>query len=197
MNNESIRIGVVGELGVGKSELVHRLCHRNTSAAASITSDLAGPTVDVLDFERPNGRGSIWVEFVVLPSETRHQRSRQMLYSFGLDALFLVCSCSSPRSFLRATEWIEEAASTEDILSLPVALILGGPRYVDWQLNPTLAKLVEPLAERCSAKILDLSGYTSTIAIEPKQQRRLSEFYESIYRSKISKGCGLGISHLH
>ncbi|KAJ1770187.1 Rab-like protein 3 [Coemansia sp. RSA 1813] len=195
MNNESIRIGVVGELGIGKSELVHQICHRNTRAAGA-ASDLAGPTVDVLDFERPNSRGNIWVEFVVLPSETRHQRSRQMLYSFGLDALFLVCSCSSPRSFLRATEWIEEAASTENILSVPVALILGGPQYIHWQSSSTLAKLVEPLAERCSAEILDLSGYTSAAAMEPKQRHLLSEFYEKIYRSKNSKGCGLGISHL-
>ncbi|KAJ1797817.1 Rab-like protein 3, partial [Coemansia sp. RSA 2399] len=182
MNNESVRIGVVGELGVGKSELVHQLCHQNTPAAG-VASDLAGPTVDVLDFARPHGRGGMWVEFVVLPSETRHQRSRQMLYSFGLDALFLVCSCSSPRSFLRATEWIEEAASAENILSVPVALILGGPQYIDWKSSSTLAKLVETLAERCSAEILDLSGYSSAPAMEPKQRHLLSEFYEKTYRS--------------
>ncbi|KAJ2654160.1 Rab-like protein 3 [Coemansia sp. RSA 1200] len=195
MNNESIRIGVVGELGIGKPELVHQLCHPNSHTASSV-SDLAGPTVDVLDFERPNGRGNIWIEFVVLPSGTRHQKSRQMLYSFGLDALFLVCSCSTPRSFIRATEWIEEAISAENILSVPVALILGGPQRIDWQLSSTLTKLVEPLAERCNAEILDLSGYITSSELEPKQRCSLAEFYEKVYRSKVSKGCGLGISHL-
>ncbi|KAJ2819003.1 Rab-like protein 3, partial [Coemansia furcata] len=114
MNNDSIRIGVLGEGIVGKAELISRICHPDISTP-SVTSIPAGPTVDVLDFERLEGGNNIWVEFLSIPSDTRHVTSRKMLYSIGLDALILVCDCSMPRSFLRAAEWIEDAAGTESL----------------------------------------------------------------------------------
>ncbi|KAI9506625.1 hypothetical protein BX070DRAFT_218226 [Coemansia spiralis] len=186
MNNESIRIGVLGDIGVGKSELVHQICHQNARAPSTISS-LVGPAVDVLDFVRSDGKENIWVEFTIIPSETRHQKSRQMLYDFNLDALFLVCNCSVPKTLLRATEWIEEAAATENLLDVPVALILGGPRNIDWKSSATLTKLVEPLARRCNAKILDMSGYIASFALEPRQRLVLGDFYEQVYSHKKSK----------
>ncbi|KAJ1877927.1 hypothetical protein H4R99_003602 [Coemansia sp. RSA 1722] len=184
MNNPTIRIGVLGELGVGKSELVQRIC-QPTVRAFGIMSEVAGPAIDVLDFERP-GRSSenFWIEFLVIPSETRHPRSRQMLYSIGLDALFMVCSCASPNTFLRAAEWLEEARSVDGLQNVPIALILGGPVAMDWEQNPRIIALVEPLSSVYKAQVLDLSGYTSTQSLSLKQNNILSDFYEKIARLK-------------
>ncbi|KAI7833030.1 hypothetical protein BX661DRAFT_179035 [Kickxella alabastrina] len=191
MNNPTIRIGVLGELGVGKSELVHRICHPEVTAPGT-TSALAGPTLDVFNFERPRGDRltgeDIWVEFLVIPSETRHPRSRQMLYSIGLDALFMVCNCAVPKTFLRAAEWLEEARGADNLQNVPIALILGGPVAMDWTLSASVVALVEPLAQVYSIKVLDLSGYMSSYSLNSKQRELLSEFYEEVVRRKPLTG---------
>ncbi|KAJ2374179.1 Rab-like protein 3 [Coemansia sp. RSA 2607] len=184
MNNSTIRIGVLGELGVGKSELVHRICHPADIAPAMV-SGVAGPTVDVCEYERPNGNESVWIEFLIIPSETRHPRSRQMLYSIGLDALFIVCNCALPKTFLRAAEWLEEAKEAVRPLNIPVALILGGPVAMDWTENTGIVAMVEPLSNVYQAKVLDLSGYTSAPSLSVKQRCLLSDFYEEITHRKF------------
>ncbi|KAJ1836043.1 Rab-like protein 3 [Coemansia sp. RSA 2611] len=183
MNNDSIRIGVLGELGVGKSELVHRICHPQAAGPSSVSS-WAGPTVDILDFERPDRQGHVWIEFIVIPSETRHPRSRQMVYSIGLDALFLVCDCTVHRSFLRAAEWMEEATTIGGLKDVPIALILGGPTPVDWAPHTALARIIEPLVETYHARVLNLSGYTGNLALEPRQRQLIHDFFEVVVRHK-------------
>ncbi|KAJ1853744.1 hypothetical protein GGH12_004700 [Coemansia sp. RSA 1822] len=184
MNNGTIRIGVLGELGVGKSELVHRICHP-TAGPCSVSS-WAGPTVDILDFRRPHSHEHVWVEFIVIPGETRHPKSRQMVYSVGLDALFLVCNCSIQRTFLRAAEWMEEATQIGSLMGVPVALILGGPVPVDWTSNTTLSQIINPLVTTYNAQVLDMSGYTGTLALEPRQLQLIYEFFESVIMHKKS-----------
>ncbi|KAJ2356044.1 hypothetical protein GGF43_002320 [Coemansia sp. RSA 2618] len=191
MNNDSIRIGVLGELGVGKSELVHRICHPTTTGPTSVSS-WAGPTVDILDFERPHSQEHVWVEFIVIPGETRHPKSRQMVYTIGLDALFLVCNCAVQRTFLRAAEWMEEAMQINSLKCVPVALILGGPVAVDWSLesssNTALSQIIDPLVKTYGAKVLDLSGYTETCALEPRQRQLIHDFFETaVKHKKMSK----------
>ncbi|KAJ2871425.1 Rab-like protein 3, partial [Coemansia aciculifera] len=156
MNNASIRIGVLGEATVGKSELINRIC-RPIASAPSIANIQAGPTVDVLDFERSEGGGgNVWVEFLNIPSETRHPTSRQMLYSIGLDALILVCDCSVPRTFLHAAEWIEDAASTASLQGVPIAIVLDGSLAVDWKTNTIFSSLIDPLVASRNAQVIDL-----------------------------------------
>ncbi|KAJ2779766.1 hypothetical protein GGI15_003772 [Coemansia interrupta] len=184
MNNPTIRIGVLGELGVGKSELVHRICHP-ADRAPGIISGVAGPTVDVCDYERPSSKENVWIEFLIIPSETRHPRSRQMLYSIGLDALFIVCNSAQPKTFLRAAEWLEEAKDAVRPMDIPVALILGGPVAMDWTENTVIVAMVEPLSNVYRAKVLDLSGYTSAPSLSVKQKCLLSDFYEEIARRKL------------
>ncbi|KAJ2159708.1 hypothetical protein GGF46_002833 [Coemansia sp. RSA 552] len=184
MNNLSIRIGVVGELGVGKRELVHRICHPTDRAVAghNVTGSWVGPTVDILDFERRNGQGNAWVEFVVIPSETRHPRSRQMLYSMGLDALFLVCDCTIQQTLLRMVEWIEEATSTKRLKGTPIALVLCGPTPVNWTSDTSLARIIEPLASTYRARIIDVSGHPAFAPLEPHQRQAMDEFFELVIR---------------
>ncbi|KAJ2610668.1 hypothetical protein H4S08_003505 [Coemansia sp. RSA 1365] len=183
MNDPSIRIGVLGEFGVGKSELVHRICHP-TAAGPSAVSSMSGPTVDILSFDRPNGRGHAWVEFIIIPSETRHPRSRQMVYSVGLDALILVCNCAVNRTLLRVTEWMEEVTANGRLRGVSVALVLGGPDYVDLDSNTTLTRIIEPLVEAYRARVVNLSGYTSTVALEPRQRNMIYEFFEAAMQRK-------------
>ncbi|KAJ2083673.1 hypothetical protein H4R24_000631 [Coemansia sp. RSA 988] len=185
MNDVSIRIGVMGEFGVGKSELVHRICHPATTGPSAVSS-LAGPSVDILSFERPDGRGHAWVEFIIIPSETRHPRSRQMVYSVGLDALLLVCNCAVQKTLLRVTEWMEEATADGRLRGVPVALVLGGPASVDLSSNTTLNRIIEPLVQAYRARVLDLSGYISTQVLEPRQRQLIYEFFETALQRKES-----------
>ncbi|KAJ2061927.1 hypothetical protein GGI17_002804 [Coemansia sp. S146] len=186
MNNASIRIGVLGEATVGKSELINRICHP-VASVPGIANIQAGPTVDVLDFERSEGGGNVWVEFLIIPSETRHPTSRQMLYSIGLDALILVCDCSVPRTFLRAAEWIEDATSTASLQEVPIAIVLDGSLAVDWKTNTIFSSLIDPLVASRNAQVIDLSGYTSASMLDTRQQRLLSLFYEHTVCSKAQK----------
>ncbi|KAJ1731155.1 Rab-like protein 3 [Coemansia biformis] len=193
MNNSSIRIGVLGDLGVGKAELVHRLCHPD-SAGPAPTASLAGPTVDVLDYARRDGRGHVWVEFIVIPGETRHPRSRQMVYSIGLDALFLVCNGAAHRTLLRAAEWMEEAAGVGQLRGAPVALVLGGPVSADWAASTALTQAIEPLVATYRAQVLDLSGYTSGQVPDPRQRVHMHDFFELVLRHKESMEQGASAS---
>ncbi|KAJ2233760.1 hypothetical protein GGI13_008750, partial [Coemansia sp. RSA 455] len=155
MNNASIRIGVLGEATIGRSELINRIC-RPLNSAPSITSIQAGPMVDVLDFERLEGGDNVWVEFLIIPSETRHPSSRQMLYSIELDALILVCDSSVPRTFLRAAEWIEDASNTASLQGVPIAIVLDGSLAADWKANTMLSNIIDPLVASRGARVIDL-----------------------------------------
>ncbi|KAJ1901871.1 hypothetical protein GGI08_002911 [Coemansia sp. S2] len=186
MNNASIRIGVLGEATIGRSELINRIC-RPLNSAPSITSIQAGPMVDVLDFERLEGGDNVWVEFLIIPSETRHPSSRQMLYSIGLDALILVCDSSVPRTFLRAAEWIEDASSTASLQGVPIAIVLDGSLAADWKANTMLSNIIDPLVASRGARVIDLSGCISAAVLDTRQQRLLSLFYEHTICSKAQK----------
>ncbi|KAI8322197.1 hypothetical protein GQ54DRAFT_157513 [Martensiomyces pterosporus] len=186
MNNASVRIGVLGDLGIGKSELVHRICHPGNTAPSG-TSDWSGPTVDVLDFERAGGQENVWIEFLIFPSETKHASPRQMLYGIGLDAIFLVCDCTVSRSFLHASEWLEEAREAPGLLNVPTALVLGGPSIIaDWVSSKAISRLVEPLVETYGARVINLSGFLSAARLDAKQQLLLAKFYEWVLRRKLA-----------
>ncbi|KAJ1949461.1 hypothetical protein EC988_004760, partial [Linderina pennispora] len=151
----SLRIGVLGDLHVAKSELVHKICHPR-SATPAATSDWAGPTVDILDFHRPSANANAWIEFIVFPSETKHPLSRQMLYGAQIDAVFLVCDCTLPRTFVHGYKWMEEAVQVlEEGATVPVAVILGGPTAIDIGIADAVQKLIEPLVDTYKAIVLD------------------------------------------
>ncbi|KAJ2851768.1 hypothetical protein IWW36_000913 [Coemansia brasiliensis] len=181
MNNDCIRIGVLGEFGVGKFELVRQICHPGVQSREP-GSSWSGPIVDIVDFQRPNSNQHVWVEFVIVPGETLHPRSRQMIYMFGFDALLVVCDCSVQRTLLRATEWMEEATAIDSLKGVPVALVLGGPVPIDWANTPTL----DSFAETYNAKVLDLSGYTSSPTLEHRQQQLIQSFFETVIQHKAS-----------
>ncbi|KAJ2447976.1 hypothetical protein GGF42_005273 [Coemansia sp. RSA 2424] len=148
------------------------------------------PAVDVVNYERHGSGGNVWVEFLVIPSETRHAVSRQMLYSIGLNALILVCDCSAPRTFLRVAEWIEDVAGAVCLDKVPIALVLGGPLFVDWKASSIHSNLIDPIVTKYGAQVIDLSGYTGSPMLEPRQRRQLSLFYEHALQSKAQRESG-------
>ena len=51
----------------------------------------------------------IWIEFVIVPSETAHIQSRLALYRMDLDAIIVVCDATQPRLWSRVYMWADEA----------------------------------------------------------------------------------------
>lgn len=179
MNNPSVRIGVIGEAGVGKSELVHCICHPSEDLLSHLRWDRFVPAVATTSYR------STWIEFLVFPSQTLHPLSRQMLYHMELSGLLLVCDCSAPHTFLHGVEWVEEALrSCPQLARVPLGLVLSGPEPVNWAGDNKLSGIIDTLVGACPGgnvpEILDLTGYLGSLKLAKGQLEKVKGFYDRV-----------------
>ncbi|CAK4079019.1 unnamed protein product [Aphanomyces euteiches] len=99
MDLRTVRIAVVGDSGVGKSCLVHYLCHKTVLTHPKWT---IGCTTEVLLYQ-----DETFIEFVDIGGNPRYELSRSAYYD-ELHGIIFVYDMSNIRSYNNLKKWIAE-----------------------------------------------------------------------------------------
>ncbi|ETV83577.1 hypothetical protein, variant [Aphanomyces astaci] len=99
MDLRTVRIAVVGDSGVGKTSLVHFVCHGTVLAHPTWT---IGCTTEVLLHQNDT-----FVEFVDIGGNPRYELSRAAFYH-ELHGIIFVYDMSNIRSYNNLRKWITE-----------------------------------------------------------------------------------------
>ncbi|XP_070568181.1 rab-like protein 3 isoform X2 [Ptychodera flava] len=109
---DKVRIVVVGDSGVGKSSLVHLICHGEPIANASWT---IGAAVDVKVHEYKEGTPSQkthFIEFWDVGGSANHIKSRHIFYN-PVHGLILVHDLTNRKSHLNLRKWLAEVLNKD------------------------------------------------------------------------------------
>ncbi|KAI9593018.1 hypothetical protein BDF19DRAFT_449209 [Syncephalis fuscata] len=102
---DRVRILVLGDRGVGKSSLIHMLCHHEPLRDARAT---IGFHVDVKVYEHKRKR--CWIELLEVAGAGKHPMARRCLYAQKkVDGVILVHDPSNRRSYQHLWRWMSEA----------------------------------------------------------------------------------------
>ncbi|GBB97302.1 hypothetical protein RclHR1_02960015 [Rhizophagus clarus] len=107
--SDKIRIVVVGDPGVGKTSLVHILCHNEVLRHPSYT---IGCTVDVKIHSHTRTHKSYFVEFIDVGGSSKHKSSRNMFYH-QINGIILAHDVSNRKSYYNLWNWISEIIESE------------------------------------------------------------------------------------
>ncbi|GBC47494.2 RAB-like protein 3 [Rhizophagus irregularis DAOM 181602=DAOM 197198] len=107
--SDKIRIVVVGDPGVGKTSLVHILCHNEVLRHPSYT---IGCTADVKIHSHTRTHKSYFVEFIDVGGSSKHKSSRNMFYH-QINGIILVHDVSNRRSYYNLWNWVSEIIESE------------------------------------------------------------------------------------
>ncbi|KAI8056828.1 P-loop containing nucleoside triphosphate hydrolase protein [Syncephalis plumigaleata] len=102
---DRVRILVLGDRGVGKSSLIHMLCHQEPLRDARATT---GFHIDVKVYEHQRKR--CWIELLEVAGAGKHPMARRCLYAQKkVDGVILVHDPSNRRSYQHLWGWMSEA----------------------------------------------------------------------------------------
>lgn len=104
---EKVKILVVGDSGVGKTSLVHHICHNESISNPGWT---IGCTVEVklYDYkEGTPGTRSFFLEFWDVGGSASHQNCRSIFYN-GVNGLILAHDLTNKKSFTNLRRWLTE-----------------------------------------------------------------------------------------
>ena len=106
---ENIRVLLLGDSGVGKTAIVNALCGRTSVGSAGWT---VGCHLDCALFQDVNSNRSFVVEFVDVGGGSHgYAASRDIFYTYNINAVLVVHDLSNSRSFSNLVKWIEEYAA--------------------------------------------------------------------------------------
>ncbi|XP_054753130.2 rab-like protein 3 isoform X1 [Lytechinus pictus] len=109
---EKVKILVVGDSGVGKSSLVHLICHGQPILNTSYT---IGASLDVKIHEYKEGTPSqktCFVEFWDIGGSVNHANSRHIFYA-SLNGIILVHDLTNRKSHTNLGKWLSEILQRE------------------------------------------------------------------------------------
>jgi len=104
---EKVKILVVGDSGVGKTSLVHHICHNESISTPGWT---IGCTVEVKLYDYKEGTPamrSFFLEFWDVGGSASHENSRSIFYN-GVNGLILVHDLTNKKSFTNLRRWLAE-----------------------------------------------------------------------------------------
>jgi Rab-like protein 3 len=108
---EKVRIVVVGDSGVGKTSLVHLICHEESISSPAWT---IGCTVEVklYDYKEgmPGGK-TFFLEFWDVGGSANHEMSRSIFYH-SVNGLILVHDLTNKKSFTNLRKWLSEVLNS-------------------------------------------------------------------------------------
>ncbi|CAG8578239.1 1768_t:CDS:2 [Funneliformis mosseae] len=119
--SDKIRIVVVGDPGVGKTSLVHILCHNEVLRNPSYT---IGCAVDVKIHVHTRAHKSYFVEFIDVGGSSKHKSSRNMFYH-QINGIILVHDVSNRKSYYNLWNWISEIIESEGYKEVERSSSLG------------------------------------------------------------------------
>jgi len=116
INSEKIKILVVGDSGVGKTSLVHLVCHGDILKNAIQT---IGCNIEVKLHEHNNVK--YFLEFYDICGAEKYIKSRSMFYG-QIHGIILVYDLTNKKSYYNLQKWIKEIkdADNKSISSSPV-----------------------------------------------------------------------------
>ncbi|CAG8781398.1 23136_t:CDS:2, partial [Cetraspora pellucida] len=106
---DKIRLVVVGDSGVGKTSLVHILCHNEALRHPTWT---IGCSVDVKMHTHSRNNKPYFVEFIDVGGTSKHKSSRNMFYH-QINGIILVHDVSNRKSYHNLWKWIAEMIYSE------------------------------------------------------------------------------------
>ncbi|ORX98206.1 P-loop containing nucleoside triphosphate hydrolase protein [Basidiobolus meristosporus CBS 931.73] len=106
---DRVRVVVIGDNGVGKTSLVHVLCHDEPLKHFARSG---GFSVDVKLHEYKGNHKNYWVEFVDVFGTAKHSKSRNIFYS-NVNGIILVHDLSNRKSYYNLWRWMEEVLDSE------------------------------------------------------------------------------------
>ncbi len=112
---ESVRVVVLGDAGVGKTALVHLLCHGEVPKKLSYT---VGADVDVMAHVVAGAGKAVFVEFVDVGGSPSFEQSRRMWYR-SFDGILCVYDATNSNSRNNLDLWLREAVSLAGLDVLP------------------------------------------------------------------------------
>ncbi|XP_033095957.1 rab-like protein 3 isoform X4 [Anneissia japonica] len=110
---EKVRVLVVGDSGVGKSCLVHLICHNQVCSNPSYT---IGAAVDVKIHEYKEGtpkQKSYFIELWDVGGSVNHSNSRHVFYN-QVNGIILVHELTNRKSQLNLRKWLAEVLSRDN-----------------------------------------------------------------------------------
>ncbi|KAG9303383.1 hypothetical protein G9A89_013709 [Geosiphon pyriformis] len=107
--HDKLRIVVVGDSGVGKTSLVHILCHNEALRHPTWT---IGCSVEVKTHNHSRTLKPYFVEFIDVGGSVKHQSSRNMFYH-QINGIILVHDVSNRKSYYNLWRWIAEVLHSE------------------------------------------------------------------------------------
>ncbi|CAG8833458.1 8159_t:CDS:2, partial [Gigaspora margarita] len=106
---DKIRLVVVGDSGVGKTSLVHILCHNEALRHPTWT---IGCSVHVKMHTHSRNSKTYFVEFIDVGGTSKHKSSRNMFYH-QINGIILVHDVSNRKSYHNLWKWIAEVIYSE------------------------------------------------------------------------------------
>ena len=158
--SESIRILVVGDSFVGKSSLVHLLCHQQVANDVQTT---VGADVDVMMHIRR--RKSYWIEFLEVGGAPALEGPRKMWFKASFDAILGVYDATNINSRNNLDRWFREALGLERLEVLP---------WAHGQMPPLKLDLTRHPDRRLSGRILPVLIVGNKLDLVQKLQMRLA-----------------------
>eukprot|EP01083_Nonionella_stella_P030810 84403_1 len=104
-----VRLLVVGDSGVGKTSLVHRLCHGTALQRPKWT---VGCSTDVKLHRYSKGDREFFVEFLDVGGSYKYKMARQVFYT-QLHGILLVFDVGNANSYNHLRDWIRELVDVD------------------------------------------------------------------------------------
>ena len=109
MTRTGARILAVGDSGVGKTALLHKVCRGRADMGSPESTVGAGIEVKLLSVDGGDGQ-EVFAEFVDVGCHANYRLSRSFYYQ-GIDAILLVYDMSNWKSFANLKKWIKELSN--------------------------------------------------------------------------------------
>ncbi|XP_006816081.1 rab-like protein 3 [Saccoglossus kowalevskii] len=200
---DKVRILVVGDSGVGKSSLVHLVCHSEPIANASWT---IGAAVDVKVHEYKEGTPSqktYFLEFWDVGGSANHTKSRHIFFN-PVHGLILVHDLTNRKSHLNLRKWLAEVLAKDSNGAkigsnsgseydperfagshIPILVVGTKMDQIDPRRESVLSRS-SPVAEECGADEINLDCMQSKdLAAGTSKAVKFSRFFDKVIERRF------------
>ncbi|XP_069134184.1 rab-like protein 3 isoform X1 [Argopecten irradians] len=207
---DKIKIVVVGDSGVGKTSLVHLICHNETTSNPGWT---IGCSVEVKLHEYKAGTPSQKTYFAELwdvGGSTSHENSRAIFYN-PVHGIILVHDLTNRKSHHNLRKWLQEVLNRDNPKEsngyeydpeqfagnqIPI-LVVGTKADVAQSLRENVLTRASSMAEECGAEELNLSCHNvKHLSPGSSNAVKISRFFDKVIERRYYSRDGVGQGHV-
>ncbi|GFR62063.1 rab-like protein 3 [Elysia marginata] len=197
---DKVKVLVVGDSGVGKTSLVHLICHDELCRAPSAT---IGCSVEVKLHEYRAGTPAerdFFVELWDIGGAASHANSRSIFYH-QVHGIILVHDLTNRKSHQNLRKWLAETLCKDDIKpnssysfdpeqfvgnQIPI-LVIGTKADLAESLRERNALRPSSIADECSADEFNLDNLqVKSLAPGSTNAVKLSKFFDKVVERKVA-----------